>query len=72
MLKQFQKHLKNSWMMNGILEDGTKTKQVTYLSLKKGKAKKLENYVSVRLFSISRKILENINKQKDCKPQQKR
>lgn len=49
-----------------------KIKKVTYLSFKRGKAKKLENCVSLRLLSISRKILENINKQKDCKPQQKR
>lgn len=57
--------------MNRILQDWKKIK-VTYLSLKKGKYKELENHVSVKLLSISRKIVEYISKQKDCKPQQKK
>lgn len=66
MLKQFQRHFKNSWMMNEILEDCEKIKQNTYLPLKKGKVKKLENYIYQSDYSsfLEKKKLEYIRKQK--------
>lgn len=53
-------------MMNEILEDCEKIKQNTYLPLKKGKSKKLENYIYQSDYSsfLEKKKLEYIRKQK--------
>lgn len=46
--------------------------QTSYLSiLKKEKQKELENYISIRLLPICRKIPKCLSKQKDFKPEQK-